>query len=114
MLTPRMKLKLDAIAQSPEHLALYKLTIAGVGFLQPRTRRYDFFSHDGDFIGSAPIYRVEPFVAFMKRNFDILRDEFPVGNGEPPALTYGWRDLVDCKTMSSWMDELFSNPITLH
>lgn len=114
MLTPRMKLKLDSIAQSPEHMALYKLTIAGVGFLQPEKKRYEFYSHDGDFIGSAPIYRVEPFVAFMKRNLDILRDEFPVGCNEPPALTYGWRDLVDHETICSWMDELFTNPITLH
>ncbi len=114
MLTQRMKLKLESIAQSPEHMALYKLTIAGVGFLQPQKKRYEFFSHDGDFIGSAPIYRVEPFVAFMKRNFDILRDEFLVGPTEPPALTYAWRDLVDHETMSSWMNELYANPITLH
>ncbi|PZR93521.1 MAG: hypothetical protein DI537_10400 [Stutzerimonas stutzeri] len=114
MLTDRMKLKLASIARSPEHMALYKLTIAGVGFLNARNKRYEFFSHDGDFIGSAPIYRVEPFVAFMKRNFDILRDSFPTEPGEPPALTYGWRDLVDYDTMCSWMAELFAKPITLH
>lgn len=50
----------------------------------------------------------------MKRNFDILRDEFLVGPTEPPALTYAWRDLVDHETMSSWMNELYANPITLH
>jgi hypothetical protein len=114
VLTQRMKLKLESIAHSPEHMALYKLTIAGVGFLQPQKKRYEFFSHEGDFIGSAPIYRVEPFVAFMKRNFHILRDEFLVGPTDPPALTYAWRDLVDHETMSSWMNELYANPITLH
>lgn len=114
MMTPRMRLKLDAISQSPEHLALYKLTIAGVGFLQSASKRYDFYSHEGDFIGSAPIYRVEPFVAFMKRNFDILRDEYPVGRNELPALTYGWRDLVDWETVQTWMGDLCNNPITLH
>lgn len=114
MMTPKMRLKLDAISQSPEHLALYKLTIAGVGFVQSSSKRYEFFSHEGDFIGSAPIYRIEPFVAFMKRNFDILRDEYPVGRNEPQALTYGWRDLVDYQTVKTWMDDLFHTPITLH
>jgi hypothetical protein len=109
-----MRLKLDAIAQSPEHLALYKLTIAGVGFLQSASKRYDFYSHEGDFIGSAPIYRVEAFVAFMKRNFGVARNDYPAYQNEPPALTYGWHDLVEWETVEAWMGDLFNSPITLH
>lgn len=115
-----MKLRLDAIANHPDHIALYKLTIAGVGFMHHDRRYYEFFSHEGDFIGRAPTYRVQAFVAFMRRNFGVNRCDYPCDRGETAwhqvdfPLTYGFHDLVEYETIVQWMHDLWQSPITLH
>ena len=50
-----MKLKIAAITNHPEHMAIYKLCFAGVGFYKGGS--YEFYSHEGDYIGTAPAYR---------------------------------------------------------
>lgn len=110
-----MKLNLEAIKSHPDHLALYKLTIAGVGFMHAHHHKYDFYSHAGDFIGTVPTYRVQAFVAFMRRNFGLDRSPMPqTANGVDMPLTYIDHALVEPEIVDEWMDELWQSPITLH
>lgn len=106
-------LKLEALQNHPEHIAPYKLCIAGVGFL--RDGFYEFFSHYGDFIGKAPIYRIEPFVAYMKKNFGLKRDEYPRHrDDEVRPITFGWQNLIEFSIVEEWMEELREKPIVLN
>lgn len=112
-----MKLRMDAIASNPEHLALYQLTIAGVGFMHENRHKYEFYSHEGDYIGCAPTYRVQAFVAYMRRNFAVERCAYAhqhTGNTLDTPLTYGYLNLVDCELVERWMQDLWKSPITLH
>lgn len=105
-------LNMNVIAAHPEHISIYKLCIAGVGFL--RDGKYQFISHEGGYIGSAPVYRVEPFIAFMKRRFGLKGDPYPMESYDiTRPLTYGWQGLVDVPTIERWMNELFDNPVEL-
>lgn len=108
-----IRLNVEKIAVSPEHMAIYKLCLAGVGFYN--NGRYEFISHNGDYIGEAPVYRVEPFLSYMKRNFGIRRDRYPRNRYETQwPITFGFQGLVEHEIIQQWMDELFKTPIVLH
>lgn len=108
-----MKLKIAAITNHPEHMAIYKLCFAGVGFYKGGS--YEFYSHEGDYIGTAPAYRVQCFVAFMKRNFGVYVCKYPIDYKETTErpITYGWYDIIDFDIVHQWMEELAENPIIL-
>lgn len=107
-----MRLLIEKIENHSEHIAPYKLTIAGVGFYQ--TDRIVFTSHYGDYIGSAPIFRIEPFICFMKRRLGLIPDKYPMDYGETQRpITYGWQNLIPIEQLETWMEDLSKNPIEL-
>lgn len=111
-----IRLDMEKIEAHPEHMALYKLCIAGVGFNKRGHSTYEFISHDGDFIGVAPTYRVQTFIAFMKRRFGLTICPYPMDHryDVQRPVTYGWHGIVPSELIQQWMDELFHNPIKLY
>lgn len=108
---PSVKLKLDAIQAAPDSFSLYQLTIAGVGFKAKSNKRYNFYSHDGEYIGSAPTVTVESFISFMRRNFGIVGDPYPMNRGdENRPITFGWQDLIPRNVQAEWMEQLTLTP----
>jgi hypothetical protein len=108
------KLNMEKIESNRAHVDLYKLCIAGVGFMSDDFQRYNFYSHNGDYIGSAPTYMVQPFTSYLKRNLGIIADKYPMEFGDRcRPLTYGCQNLIEWSIVEKWMNDLSDKPIHL-
>lgn len=88
------------------------LMIAGVGVLR-EDHRYEFFSHHGDYIGSAPKTSVEHMIHVLRRRGIERSREYSNFYQGNPGITYINENLVHQNTVVRWIHYLFEYPIEI-
>lgn len=91
------------------HREVFELLVAGVAFEQT-TKRWEVFSHEGEYIGSLPTYRLLSLQTLLRRNYDIEIERLYKGADYSKGVTYGWHPYMTYTEQARLMNELADHP----